>query len=288
MVRKKLAALIPVHTYPKVAELTIGSFLRAHQDYEIDIHVGCHSNYSDYCKDLSLFDDLRGLVQMHLVDEIDWLGAYNACWYRYSVMHAKNLENLLRQARFAVFDQVVILDHDLFIKKDFITPLNEQCPDADLIGCLFEDRAGLKPYDTEHGEKVYSAPKVSVWHSILSRRLYEEILKDPGAIYPKILYREARKSYLDAYRPPEDRPIFVDTFAEIYHRVAYGNAGWKAGIVETCEFQPKVDHFYNSSFNYGSRTRGQDYSEHVKAITEIFRREFPEGISRSKKLDFKR
>jgi len=80
MSRKKLAVFVAVHTYPEVAKLTIGSFLRAHQAYEIDLHLGCHSNYSDYCKDLGLFKDLRGLAQIHLVDEIDWLGAYNACW----------------------------------------------------------------------------------------------------------------------------------------------------------------------------------------------------------------
>jgi hypothetical protein len=190
--KKKLAVFIAVHTYPEVAKLTIGSFLRAHQEYEIELHLGCHSNYSDYCKDLSLFR-LGKLAQIHLVDEIDWIGSYNACWYRYSVMHAKNLENLFKQAKYSDFDQAVILDHDLLIKKDFITPLNERFPGADLIGCLFEDRATLKPYQTAHSEDVHAAPKISVWHSLLSRRFYDEILKNPESRGSAALYRHLRR-----------------------------------------------------------------------------------------------
>jgi len=280
MSRKKLAVFVAVHTYPEVAKLTIGSFLRAHQEYEIDLHLGCHSNYSDYCKDLGLFKDLRGLAQIHLVDEIDWLGAYNACWYRYSVMHAKNLENLFKQARYADFDQAVILDHDLFVKKDFITPLNERFPEADLIGCLFEDRAGLQPYETAHGEKVYSAPKISIWHSVLSRRLFDEIVGKSAIIYPKMLIEhKARQSYFHAHPQTEDRPVFVDTFAQVYHHVANGTDDLRAGVVSSSEFQASVDHFYNSSFNYGSWTRGDGYPEHIKKIIDVYRREFPKGFS---------
>lgn len=278
MARKKLGVFIAVHTYPEVAKLTIGSFLRAHPDYEIDIHVGCHSNYYHYCQDLSLFEDLRGLAQIHLVDEIDWLGAYNACWYRYSVMHAKNLENLLKQAKYGSFDQVVILDHDLCVKKDFVTPFNEQFPDADLIGSMFEDRTGLKPYQTAHQESVYGAPKVSIWHTVLSRKLYEAILQNPAMIYPKLASKADRKVYLNAYKPEEDRPVFVDTFADVYHLVAHGNAGLRAGIVTSSAFEEYVDHFYNSSFNYGSWTRGESYPNHVKDIVNRYHLEFPAGI----------
>lgn len=281
MGRKRLAVFVAVHTYPEVAKLTIGSFLRAHRDYEVDVHVGCHSNYADYCQDLSLFDDLRGIAQIHLVDEIDWLGAYNACWYRYSVMHAKNLENLLKQARYSSFDQAVILDHDLCVKKDFVTPFNEQFPGADLIGSMFEDRAGLKPYDTSHQEKVYSSPKISIWHALVSRQLYEQILKNPGMIYPKITPVSDRK-YLSIYKPAEDRPVFVDTFAEVYHLVTHGKAGL-AGIVTSSAFQEFVDHFYNSSFNYGYWTRGQSYPAHVKDIVNRYHAEFPKGLSEFRK-----
>lgn len=278
MSRKKLAVFVAVHTYPEVAKLTIGSFLRAHPGYEIEVHVGCHSNYGHYCQDLSLFNDLRGLAQIHLVDEIDWLGAYNACWYRYSVMHAKNLENLLKQAQYSSFDQAVILDHDLCIKENFVTAFNETFPDADLIGSMFEDRAGLKPYDTAHQEKVYSSPKISVWHTMVSRKLYEQILKNPGMIYPKIVPKTDRK-YLDVYKPDEDRPVFVDTFADVYHLVVHGKAGFKAGIVGSTAFQEYVDHFYNSSFNYGYWTRGQSYPNHVKDIVNRYHAEFPKGLS---------
>lgn len=278
MSRKKLGVFVCVHTYPQVAGLTIGSFLRSHRDYEVDLHVGVHTNYSHYSKDMTLFKDLKGLGQIHLVDEIDWLGEYNACWYRYSVMHAKNLANLFKQAKYGDFDRIIVLDQDLFIKKDFITPLLRRFPDADLIGSLFEDRPGLKPYETAHGEKLYSVPKISVWHTILSRRLYDEIVEIPWMIYPKVLHGADRKTYLDVHRPAEDRPLFVDTLAEVYHRVAHGQ-GMKAGIISAGELQASIDHFYNSSFNYGYWSKGDFYPEHIHKIIELWWREFPKGLS---------
>lgn len=275
--KPKLAVLSCVHTYPEVAELSLGSFLREHAEYEVELHVGCHSNYSDYCGDLRLFKDLKGLASIHLVDEIDWLGAYNACWYRYSVMHAKNLENLFKQIRYSDFDYVVTLDHDLFVKHDFVTPLLELFPKADLMGALFEDTKDLRPYETAHAEKVYRAPKFSVWHGLISRRLYEKILNSAKIIYPRLLSGKALEPYLEAYRPKEERPIFVDTFAEVYQEVVHGRDGFSAGLVATQWFQNDVQHFYNSSFNYGSWTRGASYPEHIRAITDIWKREFPDG-----------
>jgi hypothetical protein len=276
--KPKLAVVSCVHTYPEVAELSLGSFLREHSAYDVELHVGCHSNYSDYCRDLRLFHDLKGLASIHLVDEIDWLGAYNACWYRYSVMHAKNMENVFRQIRYSEFDYVVTLDHDLFVKSDFVTPLLEQFPKADLLGALFENTRELTPYETAHNEKVYRAPKVSVWHGLISRRLYEKILYSPKIIYPRLLSGNCAQPYLEAYRPQEERPIFVDTFAEVYHEVVHGKGGFSPGLVPAEWFHDRVQHFYNSSFNYGSWTRGDSYPAHIREIKDIWKREFPDGL----------
>jgi hypothetical protein len=282
--KPKLAVVSCVHTYPEVAELSLGSFLREHSAYEVEVHVGCHSNYSDYCGDLRLFQDLKGLANVHLVDEIDWLGAYNACWYRYSVMHAKNLENLFRQIRYSDFDYLVMLDHDLYVKNDFVTPLLEMFPKADLVGALFENTQDLRPYETAHAEKVYRAPKFSVWHGLISRRLYRKILNSPKMIYPRLLSGNSAEPYLDAYRPKEERPIFVDTFAEVYHEVTQGRDGFVAGLVPSEWFNDRVQHFYNSSFNYGSWTRGDSYPAHIRAIADIWKREFPDGLQALKGL----
>jgi hypothetical protein len=275
----KLGVFCCVHTYPEVAKLTIGSFLRAHPDYEIELHVGLHSNYSDYCKDLSLFKDLKGIGQLHLVDEIDWIGQYNACWYRYSVMHAKNLENLMKQAKYSDFDYAVILDHDLHVKADFVTPLLSQSQDRDLFGAFFEDHGTLLLYTTAHKEDVYRAPKISIWHTVLSRRLFDEIIKTPNLIYPQVLHGDHMKPYVDAYRPKEDRPIFVDTFAGVYNMVAYGNAGFRAAVVASSFFKGKVEHFYGTSFNYGYWTQGNAYPAHIDRIIEIYKKEFPNGLT---------
>lgn len=276
--KPKLAVVCCVHTYPEVAELSIGSFLREHSSYEIELHVGCHLNYSDYCKDLRLFKDLKGVANIHLVDEIDWLGQYNACWYRYSVMHAKNLENVFRQIRYSDFDYLVTLDHDLFVKSDFVTPLLDLFSKADLIGSLFENTQDLRPFETAHDEKVYRAPKISVWHSLLSRRLYEKLLSSLKIIYPRLLSGNSAESYLDSYRPKEERAIFVDTFAEVYHEVVHGRGGFTAGLVPAEWFNDRVQHFYNSSFNYGSWTRGDSYPAHIREIKDICKREFPDGL----------
>lgn len=276
--KSKLAVLCCAHTYPEVAELSIGSFLREHSNYEIDLHVGCHSNYADYCKDLRLFSDLKGIGSVHLVDEIDWLGVYNACWYRYSVMHAKNLENLFRQVRYSDFDHLVLLDHDLFVKGDFVTPLLEAAPDGDLIGDLFEDEADLRPYETAHDEKIYRAPKISVWHALLSRRLYEKILKNPSLIYPKMITGDDLESWRKLYGQKEDRPIFADTFAQVYHAVVTGPEDMSVCVPGSDLFRDRVTHFYNSSFNYGYWTRRESYPAHIQSIIDVWKKEFPDGL----------
>lgn len=272
----KLLALVPVHTSLPVAGLSIGSFLREHRKYSVDVHVGVHSNYSDYTQDLSLFEELKGIATVHKVDEIDWLGEYNTCFYRYSVMHAKNLENLMKKTADLDFDYAVFLDHDLLVKTDFVTRCLNRFPDADLIGTLHDDKDKIWPFVTMAGQRVNCLPKVSIWHLLISKKLFKGILGNPSLIYPKLMNDVEKKSFTEEQPGLEDLPLFVDTFSEVL-QLCRRTKAMKIGVVKTAEFAQWVSHFYNSSFNYGSRTRG-DYPAHVAEIEKIYRREFPQGL----------
>lgn len=273
----RVMAIIPVHAPPKVAELTIGTLLRNKGNYELDIHVGVHSNYHHYSKDLSLFENLRGIAQIHAVDEIDWV-EYNACVYRYSVMHCRNLENLMKAVRHYAFDYLLILDQDLYIKADLVSKCLERHPDADMIGAVFDDVWGLRPFETERGQKLLALPKVSVWHLLLSRSLFDRIIEMPSLIYPRIEDTHDRWDYLTNYGVSEKQPIFVDTFADVLY---YARHRWnvRLGSISTEEFSSWVHHYFASSFNYGYRCLKDAYGSRMTEIEETFEREFPEGLA---------
>lgn len=279
----KLVALVPVHTSFPVAALSIGSFLREHREHEIEVHVGVHSNYADYTNDLSLFDELKGIATIHKVDEIDWMGEYNTCFYRYSVMHAKNLENLIKKVTRTDFDYVVVLDHDLHVKTDFVTKCLQRYPGADLIGTLQDNKDAIWSFVTMQGQQVNCMPKISAWHLLMSRRLFKLVVENTERIYPKLIEGDARSLFTKGLEGLPDAPLFVDTFAEILHRCRSKFFGeMHVGILKTEEFDGWVRHFYNSSFNYGQRTRG-DYPAHIAEIEKMYRAKFPEGLQEFRK-----
>ena len=277
----RLSVVIPAHTYPPVLKLTIGSLIRSlPPEYDLNIHVGIHSNYSDYTRDFSIFEELRGLAQVHLVREIDWK-LNNECVYRYSTMHATSLENLLDHVRYYDFDYLLVLDHDIFSKADFVSECLKLHPGADLIGALFDDLDVLSRFRTEAGRDLYCLPKISIWHLLVSRRLFEEIARTPRMIYPRIVEGEEIGSYLGCYGNPEPLPVFVDTFAEVLHRCKFSKSGeFKVGILPSEKLGAWTRHFYGSSFNYGHRTLGSHYPDHIREIAGIYEKEFPNGLSR--------
>lgn len=278
MKKPKLAVVIPVHSAWPFPELTIASFLKTHREhYDINLHVGVHANYSHYTTDLRLFDDLAGVAQIHNVEEIDW-AAYNQVIYRYSVMHAKNLENLMRHVRHYSFDHLVILDHDIFVLQDFVRQALLERPDADLIACAFNDDLGGHSFTNLHGEKWFSIPKVSAWHLVMSRRLFDLVMADSKIIYPDLLRDASAAPYIEAYKVPEGLPVFMDTFSKIFHKA---RLEWpvKTGLLPSSWYDPhRVKHFYGSSFNYGERLRGNGLSEHEGKVRAIFQDNFPEGL----------
>lgn len=273
----KVFVVVAAHAPWHVVELTIGSFLRMHQAHEIDIHVGVHLNFCHYTQDYKMFEDLRGIAQIHMVPEIDWT-AHGDSFFRYSTMHARNLENLLHHVAYYKFDRLVILDHDLFIKRPFFNECMLRYPEADLIGAPFSEGAELREFKTDSGEWFYALPKISVWHAILTRRTFDKIMEDPRVIYPRMLSNEEKPEYFKTYGAKKDLPVFVDTFADVFHKVRH-SWGLKHELVAASEFDGWVQHYSGSSFNYGFRLLGGPrYTARMDQSSELFKKEFPEGL----------
>ena len=228
--------------------MTVKTLVRETKGHDLNIHVGFHSNLKDYTNDFSMFQNLRGLCQFHAVDEIDWM-KHNEDIYRYSRMHCKNLENLLKNIRYYDFDYVLILDNDLYFKKDFVTEITTRYSNFDMIGSHFDDREENVTVIDDYGNPVTFSPKISVWNMMISRKLYEFIIQDTSIIYPQ---------FVDG--------IFYDSFA----RVEKEAFDFSKKIVGTSELEELVEHFFGGSFNYGIIMNKKTHERPL----EIYKREF--------------
>lgn len=231
----KICVLICSHSDPIFTKLTIKS-LRKACSHELDIHIGIHSNYTDYTGDLSLIHEFKD-CHFHLVDEIDW-EFYNNDVYRYSRMHVKNLENLFKNVKFNDFDSLLILDNDLHITGDFITELYNN---EDILSCLFDDRSENISVIDEKNKNIIFAPKLAIWHTLLSRKTYDKIMQNTSILYPLLL------------KISETDNFFFDTFSQVLTKTEEWDLNVK--IIKTEDFSKYVLHFYGSSFNYGSKIR---------------------------------
>lgn len=273
----KLAVLIPVHTHPYVAKLTIGSLIRTHGEaHDLNIHVGVHTNYVHYCKDLSLFDDLRGIAQVHPVDEIDW-GYYDKIWYRYSVMHAANLVNLWKAAQYYTFDYALVLDHDVHIKVDFTQLAMGHFPGADIICAPWEKGLELGYFETAHDGAFMSLPKVSGWHMLFSRRMFDWVNGRLDLIYPTVLEGEEEARARRFYPNDPKIPIFADTLSRVLHHCRFEEP-IPIGMFKATEFAQWIQHFSATSFNFGEWQLEGDYQKHLDNIQRIYEEEFPNGL----------
>ncbi len=277
-----ICVIISSHSPSVYTKLTIATLLRVVQNnHDLNIHIGVHSNYADYTSDLSLFKDLKGIAQIHCVDEIDWMAnARNN--YRYSLMHSKNMENLFKNIRYYDFDYVVILDNDLYIKSDFISLLTNNKVDNDLIFNYFVKDVNTITNERrptgEYTSTVQFAPKIACWNLMISRKLYNKIMEDPTIIYPDRVTDQSQIDFYKSYIPQFDGtyPIVFDTLSKV---LFYSQYIWKdiktleVGINEMSEM---IKHFFCSSFNYGigivNNTEGESN------VTNIYNSEFPNGL----------
>lgn len=250
----KILVLIPSHSDPVYTKLTIASLLKHHPNYDFNIHIGVHSNYKDYTEDLSLFEDLRNIAQIHLVDEIDW----NVHFYdelRYSKMHCKNISNLLKMTQYYDFDKVLHLDNDLLIKKDFITGFAQS--NADLVFDYFENNDIIRKVDletkpSEFNGKMQFAPKITAWNVMFSRKIFDRMLAYPDTFWAE---RIDESEIIAKYREflPDldlDRSLVFDTFSKLLFYCKYI---WTDVEILSTDgiLSSKIHHFFYSSFNYG-------------------------------------
>jgi hypothetical protein len=277
----KLAVVIPAHCHPDILRMTLGSLLRTFTSHDLDIHVGFHFNYRDYCPDTSIFQDLRGVANVHLVDEIDWR---QHGVLRYSVMHASHLIFLLKQIRYCDFDHVLLLDDDVLIHQDFVSELLVEGTLPDLIGTLFDDSRTARAGERGDGACFFCLPKISPWHLLLSKRLYQHILANPVLVQPRFI-RPGFPSYealASRYALPltngtsDERPlILLDTFAGVLQHCLFESDDMHVRIIPTHTFKAWATHFFFSSFNYG-RIAMPDSARQIQCA---YKREFPNGIA---------
>jgi hypothetical protein len=276
----KVAVIIPALCPPYVLKLTVGTLLRTHSRHDLNIHIGMHSNYRDYCADLSVFEDLRKVAQFHLVDEISWV-EHNANLNRYSLMHSKNLENLLHHVRYYDFDYVLVLDHDLMFKEDLVTKLVEAYPDADLLGALFDDTMEMKGFrHSGDGVEMQRMPRMTPWCLLLSRKLYDTLLKDLTVIRPMEDHWESGiKKIAEMYGSSMKMPVFGDTFARVLHLCLHE---WKMrlGVATVAKMEEWVHHFFGGSLNYGQWALREKYVPHLGTIEQAYKTTFPNGIKK--------
>jgi hypothetical protein len=275
----KLLVVIPSHSNPVYTKLTVASLVKHMGHHDLNIHVGVHSNYSDYTDDLSLFEDLRGVAQIHCVDEIDW-ASHNDDNHRYSKMHCKNVLNLLRNCRYYDFDYALHLDNDLHITGDFSPAIGDKGVDlayeffgGDSVRLVTTERTA-----TGYNGRMQFAPKPAAWHLAFSRRLFDRMLQDPSCFSPQVVSDDAMLSELSRIYPLPEKgtPVMFDTFAMLLHKCRHLWPDVKAVDVGD-RFSSRIRHFFLSSFNYGMQINHNPDGHLEPAL--IYAEEFPTGIS---------
>lgn len=235
--KMKIVALISSHSPSIFTKMTVATLKREVKDHDLQIHIGYHSNLSHYTSDFSMFSDLQNHCHFHAVDEIDWMKDPSDI-YRYSKMHAKNLENLFKNVKYFDFDYLLILDNDLYIKKNFVTQLLKSSPDGDVFGTYFDDIDHQTSFIDQWGNHTTFAPKLSVWNLMMSRKLFDFISQNTEIIWP---------NFYDG--------VFYDTFARVLHEVN-SREDFKKYIIKTSDMSEMIEHFFYSSFNYGQIMNG--------------------------------
>lgn len=256
----KICALISSHSEPIFTKLTVSSLLKTMgKNHQLSIHIGAHKNYSDYSNDFSMFTELSNICHFHLVDELDWM-AHNSDIYRYSKMHGKNLENLFNQVKYFDFDLLLVLDNDLHIKEDFVSKYFDG---EHLVGSLFDDCDQVKTVIDTYGNPIEFMPKLSVWNIMISREMYNFIMRNPQFVSPEVV----SGVQVNINTP---NPVLFDTFAKVYLLAKQWNHPMK--IIPTAELSDSITHFFGSSFNYGARFRNdEDRKRLIGNVTSIYK-----------------
>ncbi len=260
----KIAVAISSHSPSFYTKFTVGTLLQHCGHHDLNIHIGFHSNLSDYTSDFSMFTELQDYCHFHAVDEIDW-NFHNRNIYRYSLMHSVNLQNIFKNLKYYDFDYLVILDNDVHVKTDFISKLLSKQSNADMIGSYHQDKESGETVKTYlNGTTEYFAPKISVWNMMISRKLFNKIMENSSII-----------------QPVKINGIVYDTFAKVLHHVK-NDYNMNLEILTEKEMGELIHHFYKSSFNYGlTKNRGS-----IEKPFALYTQMFPNGVYEYLKTNF--
>jgi len=255
---KKVVILMPVHCAPKVAMMTLGTWLETCDgSYRAEVIICAHDNYSHYHPGLDTLKELP--VTVISVPEINWyFPDLIQSIMRYSRMHAVSLTALMEKAQNIQFDHLAILDHDLVFKTDFVKAAADT--GSDLVGGYMCDRKDSAAAKTAAGIFQF-APKFSIWHLVMSQLFYQKVMEDRGLIFPAI----------------EGGNIF-DTFTKV---IAKNRDEWHLPVTEwSCaEMDAIVQHRWSMSFNFGQKVCGvPSYWDRVSKYEAEFDQRFPNGI----------
>ena len=251
--KPKVIVLVPVHCAPKVAMMTLGSWLEdSDGSYEAEVILGVHENYHHYHNGLN---DLSSLpVTVSKVRELNWHGGTpKDALVRYSRMHALNIKAMMEVASTKTFDHLAILDHDLVFNTDFIG--YSMKTGEDLIGCYMDDRQHSIKHDTCVGALNF-APKFSVWHLVMSNKYYRNMMSDIEMIFPDIR---------DGW--------FYDTFSRVIPKIQL-----PVKVMKQAEIGEMVRHRWSLSFNFGPLVLGNEYARRLAEAESEFDQRFPSGI----------
>jgi hypothetical protein len=255
---KKVAIAMPVHCAPKIAQMTLGTWLEACDgSYEAKVFVSVHQNYFHYHPGLP---ELQAMpVTILGVPEMNWsITNMGQSIQRYSTMHCHCLSALFTMIGREEFDYVVVLDHDLVFKADFVKAA--MGTGTDLIGGYFGDRKESVIQDTAMGRLMF-VPKFTIWHLAMSNVFFRRLMGDCGLIYPII----------------EDG-FFYDSFSRV---ILKNDAEWNFPVTEwsTAEMEKMVEHRWSMSFNFGQVIHGvHSYHKRLVKYEAEYDARFPRGI----------
>jgi len=253
---KKVAIIICAHCDPEVLQLTLGTWLERYKgDYEAKVYVTLHKNYSHYSDRLLEITSMKN-IEFVFVEEIMW---QEGAVFRYSEMHSRCLMAALNKVRRSDFTYVAILDHDLVFKEDFIEWCLEHYPESDMTCGLMDDRDADLDLVSSDGVKMVFAPKPTIWHILLSKRLINIIMADISLIIPK-----------------EVDGVMYDTFAGVYGLIMDSSI-FSVGLASCEELGKAVEHLESMSFNFGFHMARQQKAaecnwEHTDNEKEYHRR----------------
>ena len=249
---KHVLILIAAHCQPEVLKYTLGTWLETYDgSYDASVCVSLSDTFEDICERTHEFLEMAPPLDIIRVSPSPKPNDRMLDWY-WSSVHANCLQHLMLHCRDIPFTHMAILDHDLEFKSDFIRWSIDQ--DADMVCSLFRDRQSLLTL----GNYVW-APKVSVWNTVISRKLFDKILETPDIVMPSI----------------EGLRLVYDTFAKVFE---FATEIWKMDVrvFPESKIDSLVKHLWSLSFSFGQAQEG--YEERFRKLGQDYSMYFPNGI----------